>query len=111
VVRQEMKSLRPAGEAIADPQEILARIAQGELRPGDREQVADLARKARYVADRIAGHDPGERCDLWQLNVARMGSAATELAQAIRVDDRAAMLVASRQLDATCIQCHEAFRD
>ena len=39
-----------------------------------------------------------------------MGSAAAELARALRVDDRLAMLGAARQLDVTCIQCHEAFR-
>ena len=110
LVRQAMKSFRPSGEASADPQEILERMAQGELRPGDREQVADLARKSQWVAERIAGHDPGERRDLWQYHAARMGSAATELAQAVRVDDRVAMLGAARQLDATCIQCHETFR-
>lgn len=95
-----MRSFRSSGEPSADPHEILARMAQGKLRPGDREQVADLARKFQYVPEWIAGHDPGERRDLWQHHAARMGAAATELAQAVRVDDRVAMLGAARQLDA-----------
>ena len=72
--------------------------------------MADLARKSQWVAVRIAGHDPGERRTLWQDHAARMGSAAADLAQALRADDRLAMLGAARQLDATCIQCHVAFR-
>ena len=111
LVRQAMKSLRPSGEAAADPRGILERMARGEFSPGDREQAAELARKSQWVADRIAGHDPGRLRASWQSHAAAMGSAAAELAQALRVDNRVAMLGAVRQLDATCIQCHETFRD
>ena len=85
-------------------------MARGELWSGDREQAAALARKSLWVADRITDHDPGERRADWQYHAARMGSAAAELAEAVRLDDRVAMLGAARLLDATCIQCHEAFR-
>jgi cytochrome c556 len=88
---------------------MLDQVAGENQFPGP-EQFDVLARKAQWVADRIAEHDPCIRPAVWQYHTAKMRLAALDLAQAARTDDRAAILTAARQLDATCINCHEVFR-
>jgi RNA polymerase sigma factor (sigma-70 family) len=108
-VRQAMRSLQTTSERGVDFQSLLERIARDSEIPPDREQVEVLARKVQWVADWIAEHDPGGDRELWQFHTAKMRLAALDLAQAARIDDRAALLGAARNLDVTCVRCHEVF--
>ncbi len=80
----------------------------GEL--PDPEQFVALARKSEWAANQLAVHDPGKKQEIWQNQAARMRLAAIDLARAASVPDRAAMVGAARNLDATCVRCHEIFR-
>ena len=86
-----------------------ARAGDGQV-SREREQVEALARKAQWVAEQTADQDPGRSSELWLFHAAKMRLAALDLGQAARIGDRAALLSAARQLDTTCIGCHEIFR-
>jgi hypothetical protein len=101
-----VRSLRDAGIA---PQAILERIVRrGEESP-DIELLGAVARTAQLVSEQMALQDPVTKAQSWQFHIARMRLAALDLEHAARSDDRKAIVLAARQLDTTCVQCHEAF--
>ncbi len=108
-VRQAMQSLRlPSGAANLESQ-LQRRPGESEV-TREREQVEALARNAQWVAELAVDQDPGRSSDLWLFHTAKMRLAALDLGRAARTGDRAALLGAARQLDTTCIGCHEIFR-
>jgi RNA polymerase sigma factor (sigma-70 family) len=109
-VRHVMQSLRsPLGEDLSLECR-LQRLLQDRQVSGGREHVAALARKAQWVAEQAADLDPGRSRELWLFHAARMHLAALDLGRAAAIGDRAGLLGAARQLDTTCIACHEVFR-
>ena len=48
--------------------------------------------------------------DIWLADAKEMHDAALVLARASQEDDRAALVSAALRLDATCLNCHEVFR-
>ena len=110
VVRQVMASFRTADGDELDLPGLLERLARGDSGIPATEQLGALARKSEWVADRLIAHDPGPDRAIWKGKAARMKGAAADLARAVVQEDRLAMLGAARQLDATCVGCHELFR-
>ena len=109
-VRQAMQSLRfPSGAAMNLESRLQRSLGDGQV-SREREQVEALARKAQWVAEQTADQDPGRSSEFWLFHAAKMRLAALDLGQAARIGDRAALLGAARQLDTTCIGCHEIFR-
>jgi RNA polymerase sigma factor (sigma-70 family) len=109
-VRQAMQSLRFPSESAMNLESRLQRsLGDGQV-SREREQVEALARKAQWVAEQTVDQDPGRSSELWLFHAVKMRLAALDLGQAARIGDRAALLGAARQLDATCIGCHEIFR-
>jgi len=108
-VGQVMRSLQSSSRGQSSLHLILDQIDRsGEL--PDPEQFVALARKSEWAANQLKVHDPGKKQEIWQNQAARMRLAAIDLARAASVLDRAAMVGAARNLDATCIRCHEIFR-
>jgi RNA polymerase sigma-70 factor (ECF subfamily) len=88
---------------------ILAEVASG--RPGPRpQQVSSLARQNVNCAQQMERHDPGRMTDSWRLYSSEMEFSALQLAQASEQNDESGILAAARRLDATCLKCHEVFR-
>src|SRR5271157_382470 len=109
-VRQAMQSLRfPSGATMNLESRLQRSLGDGQV-SREREQVEALARKAQWVAEQTADQDPGRSSEFWLFHAAKMRLAALDLGQAARIGDRAALLGAARQLDTTCIGCHEIFR-
>jgi len=108
-VGQVMRSLQSSSHGEPSLHLILDEIDRsGEL--PDPEQFVALARKSEWAANQLAVHDPGKKQEIWQYHAARMRLAAIDLARAASVPDRAAMVGAARNLDATCVRCHSIFR-
>jgi len=109
-VRQAMQSLRfPSEAAMSLESRVQRYLGEAEV-SRQREQVEALARKAQWVAEQAVDHDPGRSSELWLFQAAKMRLAALDLGRAARIGDRTAQLGAVRQLDTTCIGCHEIFR-
>jgi RNA polymerase sigma factor (sigma-70 family) len=99
----------PSGAAMNLESRLQRSLGDGQV-SREREQVEALARKAQWVAEQTADQDPGRSSEFWLFHAAKMSLAALDLGQAARIGDRAALLGAARQLDTTCIGCHEIFR-
>jgi RNA polymerase sigma factor (sigma-70 family) len=108
-VRESMAQLKPLSEGMAGDAGILDRIRRNESPPELTEVIA-LARRAAQVATELAQHDPGKMRDIWRANAAEMHDSALLLALASQDNDRSALLSAAFRLDATCLKCHEVFR-
>jgi RNA polymerase sigma factor (sigma-70 family) len=109
-VRRAMQSLHlPAGASMNLETKIQQSLEDGDVFV-EREQLEGLARKVQWVAEQTADQDPGRSSELWLFHAARLRLAALDLGQAARISDRAALLSAARQMDTTCIGCHEIFR-
>jgi RNA polymerase sigma factor (sigma-70 family) len=108
-VGQVMRSLESSSHGEPSLHAVLERVDRSAGMP-DPEQFMVLARKAEWAANQLAVHDPGKKQETWQFHAARMRLAAIDLARAANLADRAAMVGAARNLDATCVRCHEIFR-
>ncbi len=108
-LRQAMQSLRFPSEAASLESRLQRSAGEGEV-AREREQVEALARKAQWVAELAVDQEPGRSSEIWLFQATKMRLAALDLGRAARIGDRAAMLVAARQLDTTCIGCHDVFR-
>jgi RNA polymerase sigma factor (sigma-70 family) len=108
-VAQVMRSLQSSSRGESSLHVILDEIDRLNGLP-DPEQFAAFARKSEWAANQLTAHDPGEKHEVWQYHAARMRLAAIDLARAANLPDRAAMVGAARNLDATCVRCHEIFR-
>jgi RNA polymerase sigma factor (sigma-70 family) len=109
VVRQIMTQLKPLSQRTSGDAGILDRIRRNES-PLESTEVIALARRSAQVAAEIVNHDPGKMRDIWRDNAIAMHDSALQLAQASQENDRAALVAAAMRLDATCLKCHEVFR-
>jgi RNA polymerase sigma-70 factor (ECF subfamily) len=108
-VKQVMKSMQGASKGEPSLHAVLDDIDRSGGIP-DAEQFLALARKSERAANQLAVHDPGKKQETWQYHAARMRLAAIDLGRAAILADRTAMVGAARNLDATCVRCHEIFR-
>ncbi len=109
-VKEAMRSLGDPSGAKTPLESRLKQSLDNGVGPREREQVETLARNARWVAEQTAGRRPARESELWLFHASKMRLAALDLARASSTGDRAVMLAAARQLDTTCIACHEVFR-
>jgi RNA polymerase sigma-70 factor (ECF subfamily) len=108
-VRQVMAPLRAlSGEAPGRPG-ILSRIDGSQAIP-DYAQVIALAQQANRIAAEIDKRDPAANQDAWHAYAREMHASSGLLAEAARKDERPAMILAARQLNASCVNCHDLFR-
>ena len=110
-VRQAMTPLKPlsAGGPTAS-RASLARIDSRSSLPPICDQIISLARQAAQVATEIEAHDPGKNRDEWReyaVEMRRLGRAACPGHAGKRPVGHAP---AARRLDASCLKCHEVFR-
>jgi RNA polymerase sigma factor (sigma-70 family) len=108
-VRQAMRSLVPLSEDGHAGRGIMARLAvdPSSSSPGG---IAALAQRAAAAAETIRQHDPGTNQDDWRRFTDQMRVSAEQLAQAATQNDPAALLVAARRLDSSCLSCHNLFQ-
>jgi RNA polymerase sigma-70 factor (ECF subfamily) len=107
------ETMAPLGRLMAGKPSVERMLASADHRPtglADRDQVISLASLAARVAERIEAHDPGKDRDRWRESAVEMRRSAVVLAQAAQVSDSLTMLSAARRLDASCLNCHEVFR-
>ena len=106
-IRQAMAPLAGGSPGI---QSVLSRVDGPRALP-DRDQVTRLAQQASRIATEIESHDPGRNPDIWRSLAAEMRRWADVLARATQEDDRTGMILAARRLDASCLNCHDLFRE
>ncbi|HKM55151.1 MAG TPA: hypothetical protein VJY33_17205, partial [Isosphaeraceae bacterium] len=94
----------------ADPSPLIERISSGASLEHVREQAEILAREAGWMAEQTVLEDPGRSRDQWIFEATRMRLAAIDLAQVARNGSRAELIGSARELEATCIACHDIFR-
>jgi RNA polymerase sigma-70 factor (ECF subfamily) len=108
-VRQAMTSLKPtAGGEPTGPSQLELIARGGRLLQPD--QIITIAHRAARTATEIQSHDPGRNRDEWRNLAVEMHTAAVQLAQATQDGDRSAISIAAGRLDASCLRCHEVFR-
>jgi RNA polymerase sigma-70 factor (ECF subfamily) len=108
-VHQAMQSLNfPAGAAMNLESRLQQSLGDREVIQ-EPEQLEALARRVQWVAEQTADQGPVRGWELWLFHAARMRMTALDLGKAARLGDRVALLSAARQMDTTCIGCHEAF--
>lgn len=79
----------------------------------DRQDRAGLRERAEHslaVANRLADHVPRQYRLEWLTFTEEMQRAAADLAHAARGGDEVQLVLAARNLDATCLHCHAVFR-
>jgi RNA polymerase sigma factor (sigma-70 family) len=110
-VRQIMTSLKPLAEGVSGGTSAVPATATPASSTLDPAQMLNLARQAVKAATAIENHDPGRNWDGWRSYTSEMRQSALQLAQATQEQNQLAMLSAARRLDATCVKCHEVFRE
>jgi RNA polymerase sigma-70 factor (ECF subfamily) len=88
---------------------LLDQIARGGTCP-DSVKIAVLARQTAESAQQLDRCDPGRLRADWRLYTTEMRHWALQLALASQRNEESEILVAARRLDATCLKCHEVFR-
>ena len=68
------------------------------------------ARRASEVGTELETQDPGKNRDQWREYAGELRRAAEELVQNTQEHNTLAMLAAGQRLDASCVKCHEVFR-
>ena len=108
-VRQLMISLKPTSEDDTGFSNIVTRFTQ-EHSPADLAQIITRAHQTTEVATELEKHDPGKNRDQWRNYAGEMRRSSVQLAQTTQENNQLAMLVAAHRLDASCVRCHEVFR-
>jgi RNA polymerase sigma factor (sigma-70 family) len=109
-LRSAMSSLEPQAVGVTGLEALIARIDRPAALQ-DCERILAFSRRATQVAEEIEDHEPGKLPDQWRKYSTEMRHSAVLLAQATQQYDQPSMLTAARRLNATCVGCHEAFRE
>ena len=109
-IRPLMASFRPIADGGDGYGSILADAARGEAERPDFDRILPAARAAAEAARRIEGNGPDGSGPDWDRLASSMRDAALDLERACEQSDAGAAIVAARRLDASCVQCHAAFR-
>lgn len=110
-IREAMARFKPESQSMEGFGDLLTRLTSGGRSRTDREEVETLAEKARQTAIFIEDFNPGRDRPLWRATADEMRQAASELSRTVRGENTLAMVVAARRLDATCVRCHDVFRE
>ena len=78
--------------------------------PTNSARIIARARRAAQVATELESHKPGKNEDQWRDYASEMRLAAEQLVQNTQENSSLAMLTAAHRLDASCLKCHEVFR-
>ena len=105
-----VRSPHAAEASQADPSRLIEQVRSGGSLEEDRKQAAILARNATVMAEQTVLEDPGRGRGPWIFEATKMRLAAIDLAQVARNGSRAELIGSARQLEATCIACHDIFR-
>jgi RNA polymerase sigma factor (sigma-70 family) len=108
-VRQAMISLKTVSEYGPGASNVVARYTR-EQSAADLAQIITMARQAAQVATEITTHDPGKNRDEWRDYAIEMRRSSSQLAQTTQENNQLAMVTAAHRLDASCVKCHEVFR-
>jgi RNA polymerase sigma factor (sigma-70 family) len=108
-VRPLMLSLKSDSEHGSSFSSVLQRLTQ-EPSATDLTRLIARARRASQVATELETHDPGQNRDKWREFAGEMLHAADEILQNSPERSTVAMLAAGQRLDASCVKCHEVFR-
>jgi RNA polymerase sigma-70 factor (ECF subfamily) len=108
-IRQAMVAFKPASAGGHGLDSTLADLLGGK-RDVPRSQLVILGRRAAEVAVKLESHHPAKQPEQWREWTAEMHRSAAQLTLASRDSDEPGILAAARQLNTTCIKCHEVFR-
>jgi RNA polymerase sigma factor (sigma-70 family) len=108
-IRQHMISLKTVSEDGPGLSNIIARYTR-EHSAADLAQIIAMARQSAQVASEITSHDPGKNRDKWREYAIEMRRSSVQLVQTTEENNQLAMLTAAHRLDASCVKCHEVFR-
>ena len=108
-VRQHMIALETDSENGPSYSNAVARYTR-EQSTADLAQIVNRARQAAQVATEIAAFDPGRNRDEWRDFADEMRQSSIQLAQTTQETNELAMATAAHRLDASCVKCHEVFR-
>jgi RNA polymerase sigma factor (sigma-70 family) len=101
-VKQAMAPFKEYGDGRADLGPFLSRL--------DRDDALALARQSARLASRIEGVDPGHDRPAWRSITKELNASSLDLARAARASDPPALLAAVRRMNASCVECHLAYR-
>ena len=101
-----LKAVSEDGPGVAN---IVARYTREQSATG-LAQIVIMARQAAQVATEITTYDPGKNRDEWRHYADEMRRSSVQLAQTSQENNALAMVTAAHRLDASCVKCHEVFR-
>jgi RNA polymerase sigma factor (sigma-70 family) len=109
-VREAMAPFRQCAGDGLDLDRLVARIRSSD-QPGElRDEISRVASLSAHAGEQLESQDPGKNRPEWRSYAAEMKRSALLLAEAMRQDDPSTLLPAARRLNASCVQCHLAFR-
>jgi RNA polymerase sigma factor (sigma-70 family) len=108
-VRRAMSALKPLSNGETEGANNLVSTTREKALPEPAQMIA-FAHQAAKVATEIEEHDPGRNRHEWRNFAIEMRAAAVQLAHAVQEDDRSVVLAAAGRLDASCLRCHDVFR-
>ncbi|MGO9470957.1 MAG: RNA polymerase sigma factor [Isosphaeraceae bacterium] len=108
-IRQAMVCFKPPRAGGQGLESTLAELLQGR-RDLPHSQLANLARRSAQVALKLEEHQPAKQPEQWREWTVEMHRSAIQLALASRASDEPAILAAARELNTSCLKCHEIFR-
>lgn len=108
-VRALMTSLKPVDRRLPGLAGVVARLNTTQP-SSELGQIIAHARRAAEVATELETYDPGRNHDQWREYTGEMRLAAQQLVQITQENNPLAMLAAAHRLDASCLKCHEVFR-
>jgi RNA polymerase sigma-70 factor (ECF subfamily) len=112
VVAQAMSQFKHQSEGDPAVEPALQLLAADDRLPPwfDGAQSLRVAGRTVAIADAIQDHDPGQQRQAWVAATAAMRHSALDLERASRQNDEPGILLAAARLNASCKQCHDAFR-
>jgi RNA polymerase sigma-70 factor (ECF subfamily) len=108
-VREVMQAFRESSPGQKSHEALLWEISRGDRPPENREQLASLARIAESAAARTVALNPGHDQGRWLFAASEMRIAAIDLDRAVSTGNQEMILRTARQLNATCVACHQVF--
>ena len=114
-IKEAMAPFKQYGDGRADLGPFLSRLNRGDgqaqaqaIDPAD---ALALAGQSARLASRIEGVDPGHDRPAWRSITKELHASSLDLARAARASDHPALLAAVRRMNASCVECHLAYRD
>jgi RNA polymerase sigma factor (sigma-70 family) len=108
-VHKLMISLKPVSEDGQGLTKVVARFTRDHS-AADLVQIMTMASQAARVATEVATQDPGRDREEWRTYADEMGRSSVQLAKTTQENNPLAMFAAADRLDASCVKCHEVFR-